>query len=135
MRSTRLIPMAFPLLLFILVVAGSGPAASSSAEAVDFASEIWPVLERSCLDCHGGKDTFSNLVVTSPEALLKGGDLGKVIVPGKPDESPLLTRTELPMDDLDYMPVEGEGLSEEETAALRQWIADGADFGDWTGTE
>ena len=105
MRSSR---PNYPALLAALLVAPfvlvTGAAAveltAAAADSVDFASDIWPVLERSCLDCHGGKDTFSNLLVTSPEALLKGGDLGKVIVPGKPDESPLLTRTELPMDDL-----------------------------------
>ena len=134
MRFTPSSSWAYHLTSSCILFAASVTQAAST-DAVDFAKDIWPVLERSCLDCHGGKDTFSNLEVNTPEALLEGGDLGKVIVPGKPDESPLLTRTELPQDDLDYMPVEGEGLTEEETAALRLWIEEGADFGGWTGSQ
>ncbi len=107
--------------------------ATTKAPAVDFAKEVWPVLEKSCLQCHDRGTAFSNLRLDSPEGIMKGGDLGKVVVPGKPDLSSLVVRVALPESDLDYMPIEGDGLTDEQIATLRRWIEEGANFGGWTG--
>jgi len=48
------------------------------------------------------------------------------IIPGNPDESELLRRVVLPIDDLDYMPARGRGLTTSEIALVRRWIAGGA---------
>ena len=54
---------------------------------------------------------------------------GAVLVPGKPDESPLLQRCLLPLDHDDHMPPDGKPQpTAEELAALRAWIAAGAPF-------
>lgn len=125
------------------LIASSAPTLHSSsstvvapaAEKIVFEDQIWPIIERSCLQCHDSGTAFSNLRLDSPEKILEGGDLGKVLVPGEPDNSPLVTRTALPMDDLDFMPIEGDPLTEEEIETVRTWISEGADFGDWTGVE
>ena len=68
-------------------------------------------------------------MLTTVEGIQKGGENGAVIVPGKPDESPLLRRCELPLDDDDHMPPEGKPQpTAEELAALRAWLAAGAPF-------
>ena len=107
--------------------------AAGARQTVDFASQVWPIVEERCVSCHGPVDQFNDLRMDSAEALLKGGRGGAIIVPGKPEESTMFTRVNLPPDDLDLMPAEGDPLTEEEVEILRQWIAQGADFGGWTG--
>jgi hypothetical protein len=85
--------------------------------------------------CHGPLDDFGKLRLDSKERILKGGDRGKALVPGKPEQSLMYTRTALPADDLDIMPAEGEPLDEQQIEILRRWIAEGADFGEWTAGE
>src|SRR5262249_22980105 len=54
------------------------------AEKVDFAKQIKPLLERSCIACHGPDKQRSNFRLDSREALLKGGNTGSAAgVPGK----------------------------------------------------
>ncbi|MEM1248576.1 MAG: c-type cytochrome domain-containing protein [Acidobacteriota bacterium] len=106
---------------------------SAREGSISFEKDILPVLDRSCGECHSAQENFSNLRLDTLEDILKGGDLGKVLEPGNPDESSLYVRVSLPQDDLDFMPVEGEPLSEDEVETLRQWIEQGADFGGWTG--
>jgi hypothetical protein len=123
----------FALVLVGLFCVVSTQASTAARGGVDFTSEILPILEASCIECHGAKEDFSNLRLDSRAGIEKGGDLGKVLVPGKPDDSPLYVRVSLPQDDLDFMPVEGDGLTEEQIALLKTWIEEGADFGEWTG--
>lgn len=117
----------------VLALAGLPDQLSAREGSVSFEKDVLPVLERSCAECHSAKENFSNLRLDTAEAILKGGDLGKVLEPGNPDESSLYLRVALPQDDLDFMPVEGDPLTEDEVETLRQWIEQGADFGGWTG--
>src|SRR5262245_65398325 len=57
---------------------------------IDFSKEIKPIFEASCVKCHGrGKDK-GGLKIDTRETLLKGGDSGAVVVPGKSAESVLI---------------------------------------------
>lgn len=105
-----------------------GPAPASAAN-VDFATTIRPLLERSCTKCHNPDKKKGELLLTTVEGILKGGENGAVFVAGKPDDSPLVTRCELPMDDDDHMPPKGKPQPPpEDVAALRAWVAAGAKF-------
>src|SRR4051812_7649821 len=66
--------------------------ARGSGVAVDefFEKEIRPVLVERCQTCHGDQKPKGGLRLTSREALLKGGDSGPAISPGRPDESLLI---------------------------------------------
>jgi hypothetical protein len=56
-----------------------------------FESRIRPVLIEHCLECHSNNDKQKGgLALTSRAALLRGGESGPAIVPGKPDASLLL---------------------------------------------
>ena len=101
-------------------------------EPVSFEQQVWPILEQSCVSCHGLQH-YANLRLDSPEGILRGGDLGPVVVPGQPDESSLYVRTGLPAEDFDFMPVDGNALSQEQRQILRRWIAEAASFGSWRG--
>lgn len=68
-------------------------AAISPEDAVFFERKIRPVLVAECYACHatGRKEPpRGGLALDSREGTRKGGDSGVAIVPGKPDESPLL---------------------------------------------
>ncbi|MBL8736849.1 MAG: hypothetical protein JNL12_10510 [Planctomycetes bacterium] len=94
-----------------------------------FAALAQPMLERVCVQCHNPDKLKGELLLTTAEGVQKGGETGPVVVAGRPDESPLLQRCLLPLDDEDHMPPEGK---KQPTAAeldlLRQWIAGGAKF-------
>ncbi|MBL9079041.1 MAG: hypothetical protein JNL08_16170 [Planctomycetes bacterium] len=99
------------------------------AVASEYVGTIAPFLQHYCANCHKPDKHKGGLVLTTPDAILAGGDSGAVLVPGKPDESPLLTRCELPLADEDHMPPEDKPQpTAAELAALRAWIAGGAPF-------
>jgi mono/diheme cytochrome c family protein len=100
----------------------------AGAADVDFVKEIQPILEKSCLKCHGEKRPKARLSLHTREALLKGGKSGKIVEPGSPIESPLYARVTLPEDDDDAMPPEGDRLTKAETDTIAHWIRQGASW-------
>ena len=61
------------------------PVASKSD--LSFDKDIQPLLQNSCVRCHGSERPKGNLRLDSREALLKGGEDGKVIIPGDSKKS------------------------------------------------
>lgn len=103
--------------------AGSTP----QPKTVSFAADIAPLLERSCTKCHNEDKQKGKLLLTTTAGILKGGENGAVLVPGKPADSPMLQRCLLPLDDDDHMPPENKPQpTAEELALLEAWIAAGA---------
>ena len=104
------------------------PQSEQSDAKVDFATAIKPILEGSCLQCHGPKISESELRLDTRESALKGGISENAIVPGKADESLVLERISLPADDAERMPEEGDLLTAEQIEAIKNWINQGADW-------
>ncbi|HMJ69415.1 MAG TPA: c-type cytochrome domain-containing protein [Cyclobacteriaceae bacterium] len=97
--------------------------------AVFYADVVKPVLEARCYSCHGESKQKGRLRLDSPEAILKGGKNGKVLEPGNPEESDLIKRIDLPVDDEDHMPPkEKKQLTDQEKRLISIWIATGVDF-------
>ena len=94
--------------------------------AVSFESEVKPIFEKHCVECHGPKKQKSDFRLDDREVALHGGEShAPNILPGKPTESPLLKF--VTTDDRDTrMPPKGERLSAAEVATLKRWIAEGA---------
>src|SRR5262245_20514206 len=66
-------------------------AADSGPENSDFfEKKIRPMLVENCFKCHGNGNRKGQLQLDSRAGLLKGGELGPVVVPGQPDESLLI---------------------------------------------
>jgi hypothetical protein len=99
--------------------------ASAEPAAVDFA-RVQAVLESKCLECHNPDKVKGDLLMHTAEALLKGGDTGPAIVPGKPDASELVKRLILPADHDDLMPPKGGPLPAADIELVKAWIAQGA---------
>src|SRR5262245_57376890 len=82
------------LLSALLVVAPVlGASAADDPKGIDFFEKnIRPVLVSKCYQCHSAtsKELKGELRLDTREGTRKGGESGAVIIPGKPDESPLI---------------------------------------------
>ncbi|MBC7948316.1 MAG: hypothetical protein H7Y42_10585 [Chitinophagaceae bacterium] len=98
-------------------------------EAAVYADIVQPVLEAKCFSCHGPSKQKGKLRLDSPQSILAGGKDGKVLIPGKADESEMVKRILLPIDDDDHMPPKAKPqLTENEVELLQWWVGSGADF-------
>jgi formylglycine-generating enzyme required for sulfatase activity len=88
--------------------------------AVDFKTQVQPILIKQCAGCHGAERPAGGVRVTDRAAALKGG-----IVPGKPDASLFYKVLELPSGTPKAMPP-GQQLSKADRDLIRQWITEGA---------
>lgn len=101
-----------------------------AAKQVDFAADIRPIFEQSCLRCHGPERPKSRFRLDNHESALKGGAQGVDIIPGDSANSPLIHNVARLDADM-AMPPEGKGdpLTTEQIALLRAWIDQGAAWG------
>lgn len=130
----KTLPLVCSLALSLLVAraADSKPDLSklpppSTKTGLVFDKDIKPIFEKSCFKCHGAEKQKGKLRVDSLEAALKGGEDGKVIIPGKSAESSLVVAIARLVED-DAMPPadKGEPLTKEQIGLVRAWIDQGA---------
>ncbi len=95
------------------------------AAGVDFAREIQPILEASCIKCHGPEKKSGQLRLDARTLAFQGGVSGPVIVPGKGAESPLYTALVDPDPD-ERMPRKAPALTKAQIGLIRAWIDQGA---------
>ena len=91
-----------------------------------FRETIEPVLVRECYRCHSAKaeKLKGGLRLDSRDAMLRGGDTGPAVVPGKSGESLLIQA--IRHEDGIEMPPKKPKLPESVVAAFVQWIDAGA---------
>jgi hypothetical protein len=99
------------------------PKADDPAVVEFFEAKVRPVLVARCLECHGAAKHKNGLRLDSREAALKGGITGPAVVPGKPEESPLVEA--INYGEFLQMPPKSK-LPGEEIASLTKWVAIGA---------
>jgi len=115
-----------PLFLAASVGAAEPSPAPSAAQLEFFEKEVRPVLADHCYKCHGEKKQKSGLRLDSREYVLKGGELGPVVVPGTPETSRLiLSINHVKATDVYAMPGEDEKLPPKAIAALTEWVRQG----------
>lgn len=92
------------------------------ASVEEFELSVLPILERSCIECHGAEEAEEDIRLDTLAYVLD--DRVQTVRRGEPDESELVYRIELPHDDPDIMPPEedGEALSGGEIEVIREWI-------------
>jgi hypothetical protein len=103
--------------------AGEADGTPEPANLDFFEAKVRPLLVANCLECHGPNKHKSDLRLDSREAILKGGETGPAIVPGKPQESLLVEA--IRYDGSIQMPPRGR-LAREDVAALAEWVRQGA---------
>lgn len=100
---------------------------TSAKAPVSFAEHIQPIFRRHCYGCHQGAKQLGRYVMTDFQTLIKGGETGEpAIVPGKPDESYLVSQITA-VDGAAEMPKSpAKPMSDVEVELIRRWIAEGA---------
>ena len=92
---------------------------ASAQRAPLFKSEILPVLEKNCVQCHGDQKKMAGLDLSTFAGLMAGGSSGPVIAPGKPERSLLWQ-----MIDSGKMPMAGK-LTDADKQLIRTYIEQG----------
>ena len=88
---------------------------------VDFARDVQPIFEKSCLPCHGAKAQAAGLRLDT-----RDGALAKAIVPGKSADSEVYKRI-AGIGSMARMPM-GGNLADPQIAAIKAWIDSGANW-------
>jgi len=125
------IPMsAVGLFLAVAVARGEDPSKQAGAPqkvnsaAIEFfETKVRPVLADRCFECHNADDPESKLSLDSLAGMLRGGELGPAIVPGKPEKSLLISA--INHGEALKMP-QKKKLSTSDIAAITRWVKLGA---------
>src|SRR5262245_22866429 len=124
MKRTLITTIAGGAAVVAALTVSLAAAAEPSADDVEFFEKlVRPVLVETCQKCHGDRKQEGGLRLDSRQGLLKGGDSGAAIEPGKPGESLLVEAIGYAGDI--KMPPKGK-LSAEKIAALTEWVMRGA---------
>ncbi|QDT63142.1 DUF1549 domain-containing protein [Calycomorphotria hydatis] len=121
----------FSACLVLFAVAACCPAILLAEDAenlapVSFYNDVMPVFRTHCQGCHQPAHHDGEYIMTSVAELMTAGESGEAaIVPGKPDESYLISQI-TPVDGAAAMPKDGKPLAETELALIRRWVAEGA---------
>ena len=91
-----------------------------------FKSDVRALLKQHCVKCHGGDKIRGDLDLTTRAGLLKGGEEGPSIIPGKADESFLMTV--LRHEEEPFMPAKADKLSPDALKKIADWINLGAPY-------
>ncbi|EAR00616.1 c-type cytochrome domain-containing protein [Maribacter sp. HTCC2170] len=90
---------------------------------------IDPILNNKCVSCHNPKKAKGELILSTKEGILNGGENGEIILANNSSESDLFTRLILPDDDEDHMPPkEKKQLTKEDVKLIETWIDMGNPF-------
>jgi len=106
-----------------VVLAAAAVALPGADRTVSFATDIQPIFQRTCWNCHGPKAQLSKLNLGSRDLAIRGGDRGASLVPGSAEKSRLfrmvagLEKPSMPL---------GGTLSAGEIESIRLWIDRGA---------
>ena len=92
-----------------------------------FLDVVSPMLSDYCVSCHNPGKSKGDLVLSSYERIIKGGENAPGVVVGDLDKSELFRRVALPEHHDDFMPPDGKKpFSEEQKKLLELWILNGA---------
>ena len=91
-----------------------------------FKSDGRALLKQHCVKCHGGDKIRGDLDLTTRAGLLKGGEEGSSIIPGKADESFLMAV--LRHEEEPFMPAKADKLSPDALKKIAHWINLGAPY-------
>ena len=118
------------LIRFSLTLALVSPQqGSADREGIEFFEKrIRPILVARCYSCHSAQaeKVKGGLVVDSREGLLRGGDSGPAVVPGKPAESLMIKAIKYSIDDLEMPPKQKDRLTPEQVGDFEAWVLKGA---------
>jgi len=104
---------------------------AAKKEGLTFDKDIKPLIENSCLKCHGAEKPKSKYRVDSREAFIKGGESDEAaVIPGKSEKSPVVHYVADLVVDYEMPPTDKRDkypkMTPEQIGILRAWIDQGA---------
>lgn len=94
------------------------------AGRIDFTTQVEPILQDYCIDCHDGETRKGGLSLATYADVLEGGRSGAVVRPGASARSLLVERITGAIEPV--MPKDDPPLSADHITLLRAWIDEGA---------
>jgi uncharacterized membrane protein len=115
----------FGFTLLVILFAGC------SKTPVSFHEQVQPILDKRCIECHGGENPTGKIVLTSYDSVMSARTVhGKkpLVVPGNLKDSWLfvLARTDQPHFRMPPDSLEKKPLPDEEVQLIGKWIMEGA---------
>lgn len=99
------------------------------ADDLEFYRDVYPFLKGNCISCHNKTTTKADLNMETPALMMKGGESGPSLIPGKSGES-LVVQASLHANDMEMPPSNNKSgavnLTPEQIATLKLWIDQGA---------
>ena len=119
------------LALLLAGAAGVAPASGQEDEKVNYLTQVKPILEAFCYECHGEDRSRREADLRLDIRELAFKDLGGFpnIAPGDPADSELYIRVSSEFLEMRMPPYEaGTELAEEQIETIRLWILQGAEW-------
>lgn len=117
----RFLPVLFVVTACSLLPGGKSERASY------FHTQVKPVLQQHCLQCHNGSLPIPSLNLASKTAAFARSASGRdYILPGAPDRSLLISAVQRGGTHPQMMPRTEVSLTDDQIGMLREWIEDGA---------
>jgi mono/diheme cytochrome c family protein len=119
--------MKIKLLMFIngIIVLASQAYALEPIK-VDYASQIKPILVKNCISCHGVEKQKGGLRLDAGASIIRGGNSGPILIPGKSNESKILHAVEGKDPETRMPPMPKALISKEQSALIATWVDQGA---------
>ncbi|MCX6923796.1 MAG: hypothetical protein NT154_11395 [Verrucomicrobia bacterium] len=138
-RNLYIVSFSAVLALSLLSVQGADkkdvdlskfPPASNKA-GLTYTTDIKPIFEKSCTRCHGADKPKARLRLDNLEGVLKGGEDGKMVLPGDSAGSVLVHNIAHAGNPDTYMPPPRNKaniapLTKDQVGLIRAWIDQGA---------
>ena len=115
-------PLGAAAAIFFCTLSVSTPLAA--AEPVQFARDIQPIFEASCVQCHARGKEKGGFSLETRADFLDGGETGIAAVAGRSAESPVM-KLITSLDAETVMPKKGKKLTPQQVAIFRAWIDQG----------
>lgn len=116
--------LAASILLIAAIPARSAELPPPATHKISFSRDIKPIFEASCIKCHGRGRDKGNFRLDTRGTLIKGGDSGASVTPGRSADSYLIQLV-AGTDPDNVMPQKGSRLTVEQVALMRAWIDQG----------
>ena len=112
--------------IFVLFSCAVWSSIGAAADAIDFTSDVQPILKEYCTDCHDASEQNGGLNLDDRATVFSQANSGsRALVAGKANESELFKRITSTSED-DQMPPDGDRLPAEQIELIRNWILEGA---------
>ena len=108
----------------VLIIAASTASAADAKAKITYADQVLPIFRARCNSCHNADKQKGGLSLETFSTAMRGGGSGKVVEPGDPDSSTLVSL--ISHQEEPKMPPNSPKIPDSEIATIRLWIEGGA---------